>query len=698
METGLLNATSSAEDIQWEHGGRNYDLPPAYSRDTFLIIDISETLLQDDMSILHPSSGDRGASTMHHSPQEDAHSSEEEPPLQQDASKHEITTLLGQSEQTSEPSTALFQELSHVEAGQDTRKHILEPQSWKEKLGTFAIISLIAGSVLLWTAVGVLAFIWSGSPAIPAWKEIITRNWLSKAISICITVIQQVMMLQIGIVTATIASLALESEDVAIGDVASVSIVRATAASTGAFVMAWQYLSRGSFRSAWRSRSFCLILSAALLWCLSQFLLLIILTDVSLRPTAGHGSTVHLPFNLRYSVYPNRFIAPSTGAWHRKISNYASFAEYSEPPYEADGVSDTGVTLRAFLPFATAQERENLESYNGFSTVLDARVTCQVPQIQNATVDSRLRIQGSVAPTRITPRLSNAILDSGNSADSPEAKSVRPAFSRDFDCVPKWLSSEESSRSSALLDSVGAPKKPPQWEISLCRLWAGSWDAVETHFHGLVSEFRDSSQMGRILNGATYLFLNNTSGTVEDFSTGTVLPDVSVIAEASHERDEWLDLVFANGSVILSASICYAAFDIADMDVRISSQSNRTESRLEPVFNRDTYAYTFQELRHAMGQNRSLTSHKRGIMELEKGSWQLVPKENYIGYQDVGWALRETTDLAYTGGTTTPLSDMNNSTVTGLLSLPGSGSCRQSDCVIPESMHVSILSRFLLLL
>lgn len=230
---------------------------------------------------------------------------------------------------------------------------MLKPQSWKEKLGTFARIGLIAGSVLLWTAVGVLAFIWSGTPAT---QEIITRNWLSKVISICIAVIQQVMMLQLGIVTAAIASLALESEEVAVGDVASVSIVRATAASTGAFVMAWQYLSLGSFRSAWRSRSFFLLLSAAILWCLSQFLFLIILTDVSLRPTAGHGSTVHLPFSLRYGVYPNFFIAPSTGAWHRKISNYASFAEYSEPPYEADGVSNTGATLRAFLPFATAQE------------------------------------------------------------------------------------------------------------------------------------------------------------------------------------------------------------------------------------------------------------------------------------------------------------------------------------------------------
>lgn len=66
-------------------------------------------------------------------------------------------------------------------------------------------------------------FIWFGSPAISAWKEITVRDWLSNPVSICIGVIQQDMLFQLGIVTAMIASLALESNDVAIGDVASVS-------------------------------------------------------------------------------------------------------------------------------------------------------------------------------------------------------------------------------------------------------------------------------------------------------------------------------------------------------------------------------------------------------------------------------------------------------------------------------------------
>jgi hypothetical protein len=137
-----------------------------------------------------------------------------------------------------------------------------KPRSWKEKLNTFAIVGLIAGSLLLCLAVGTIAFLWFGSPAVPAWKEITARDWLSKAISICIGVIQQVMMLQLGIVTATIASLALESRDVLIGDVASVSVMRATAPSTGAFVMTWQYLAHGHFQSTRHSRIFFLVLSA----------------------------------------------------------------------------------------------------------------------------------------------------------------------------------------------------------------------------------------------------------------------------------------------------------------------------------------------------------------------------------------------------------------------------------------------------
>lgn len=440
MEACLFSASSLSENISDNQNNHDYGLLPAFATST-PESEIPERLLQDETSPLSSSYNEQNSLTRQNSLQESACSPRKGPPLQQDPSQQDHTwqeqfTLprhqdtQDQPEHVSDSSAVLYQGWNHAEACQDVRKALPKPHSWKEMLGTFAKVGLIAGFGLLCAAVGTLAFMWFSSPAITAWKEITARNWLPKAISICTGVVQQVLMLQLGTVTATLVSLALESKDVVIGDVASVSAMRATAPSTGAFVMAWQYLSGGSYRSARRSNNIFPILSAALLWCLSQFRLLIILTDVSLRSTAGLASPASLPYSFHYNTtyttagsfeaMHTHFQDPFVGAWNRKISKYASFAEYSEPPYEADGVSDTGVTLREFLPFSTAQNREKLKSYKGNSTVLDARVTCQVPQIENATVHSDIRFQGSLRVTRNTPRLTNVILTDGL---------------RDFECV-----------------------------------------------------------------------------------------------------------------------------------------------------------------------------------------------------------------------------------------------------------------------
>jgi hypothetical protein len=350
---------------------------------------------------------------------------------------------------------------------------------------------------------------------------------------------------------------------------------------------------------------------------------------------------MHLPYNLHYTDMVNgsfidstQFIQPSSGAWNRKISKYASFAEYSESPYEADGVSDTGVTLRAFLPFGTAQDRENLESYEGKATVLDARVTCQVPQFQNATIswdgDS---FQGSLTPTRNTPRLANATFGIGSSDGSSETMDIHPDRSRDFDCFINWNFWDGPS--------TDVPTKP-EWRIALCQLWKSNDKYAEKNLGGLVSEFFDPSRMEEAsVYAKPYLILNNTLNNYP-YTMGEI-----GVANSSHERGEWLDMSYWDGSAIISASVCYAAFDFADIDVRISSQSNRTESRLEPVFDRETSAYTFTELRNAMGQDRSLSIDERSILELEKRQWQAVPQENYTEYTALTWLLRSTADLGF---------------------------------------------------
>lgn len=94
---------------------------------------------------------------------------------------------------------------------------------------------------------------------------------------------------------------------------------------------------------------------------------------------------------------------------------HPTFAEYSEPPFVQDGVDDTGLTLRAFLPFPTAQDRQTIRTYGGKTTVLDARVTYQIPILSNETIqvpDSEtILLEGSFQASRVTPRLQNSIVD-----------------------------------------------------------------------------------------------------------------------------------------------------------------------------------------------------------------------------------------------------------------------------------------------
>jgi len=87
------------------------------------------------------------------------------------------------------------------------------------------------------------------------------------------------------------------------------------------------------------------------------------------------------------------------------------FAKYSEPPILQDNVSDTGLSLRAFLPLGT-QERRRISSYVGKALVMDSRVTCQRPIIENFGFhDNHRALNGTVRPSKTTTRLDRPDLD-----------------------------------------------------------------------------------------------------------------------------------------------------------------------------------------------------------------------------------------------------------------------------------------------
>jgi hypothetical protein len=133
-----------------------------------------------------------------------------------------------------------------------------------------------------------------------------------------------------------------------------------------------------------------LIILGTIILTLIQATSIVLISDIGLSRVPGDVSTV--PINFGFNYYDSKGIEtdpPITSrgtAWNWKPALYSTFAEYSEPPFTQEGVSDTGLTLRAFLPFGSAQTRGPIRSYAGKSTVLDARVTCQVPALHGAVL------------------------------------------------------------------------------------------------------------------------------------------------------------------------------------------------------------------------------------------------------------------------------------------------------------------------
>lgn len=597
--------------------------------------------------------------------------------------------------------------------------------TWREKIDWITTASLVAGTLLALAALSVLAFLWFGGSGNGTWKAIVVGGWLSTAITICGGVIQQVVNLQLGVIAAMLASLALESRHVLLNDLASVSIIRATAAATSVFTMLWHF-----FRRLWTARQadhqwtgiiFLLILTL-LIWVLNQFLLVILVSDVALRPTIGDTTNSSVPYSLHYSLpLANNATQPqvfagnvllsrailNNGAWFTKPTAFTAFAEYSEPPFIADGVSDTGRTLRAFLPMRTVDLRDNLKFYEGNATVLDARVTCQVPTLNSPTISvprggSQLfQFSGKVAASRETPRLGNRTIQTGNHSwifDQPTAFSCR----------------------GVIADS------DTEWRISICQLYEGGnrGGTPGSVSGGLVSEFQNLTSFMAVADGASsgssivnqdptkygtaYLVLNSTLGSQYDWEAGLEVPNddnaTGYYPVAYQERSEWLDLVYSKSNVILSVSLCYAAFDFADMPVEISSNINRTETSFDPIYDPSTSTYTFAALRQAMGQDKTVSlSHRDQLQLAGKPSWLTSPGENSGPLtnsandpQSSELYLRTLADIGF--NSKDDLSSGNIGNISGIIlsgaTCPGAPPA-DADCVVPEMMHIWLIQEIL---
>ncbi|KAJ4377356.1 hypothetical protein N0V83_000181 [Neocucurbitaria cava] len=344
-------------------------------------------------------------------------------------------------------------------------------------------------------------------------------GWATRSVAVSTLILRTAVDLQAAIASAILAALLLESKaGVHLYQIASMSPMRAGTANPWTFASCM-------FKDLWRltaqyRRNYQICIMAILLLITTsvlQFSSTILLSDLKSGPLVGHNIASEVRVGLSYVGETEKI--PRDSAWTTNPPSFPAFGEYAESPAsDNSGVVDTGVLLRAFLPYATSESRQRLSDYHGNALILDARVSCQAPTLTgfNGTGSTALNRQltGVVAPSKNVTMLQNI--------------TATP-----FNCTVAW-----------------------EGQVTICQL-----AQPKGAFTGsLASQF-----LGSTTYGTAFLIINASSqASAKD-------EWLEVTARGSQGT---------NTTAQISMSLCFAPWDAAVLDVSLTSKSNRTEAAL----------------------------------------------------------------------------------------------------------------------
>jgi hypothetical protein len=226
--------------------------------------------------------------------------------------------------------------------------------------------------------------------------------------------------------------------------------------------------------------------------------------------------------------------------WATTPTAFQKFAEYTEPPFNASDISDTGVAIRGFMPLSSESSRSSLSGYSGVAALFDTRVACLQPKSSNIQVKvenlDRLRITGNAVVSNTMPDLVNS------------------RSNTTFNCTLP-LDSKAPGQPAFLICGVGGP---PNGEMD------DSDIVIGRPAGGLVSRL-DSSNGSSIVHGSAYLVVNFTDVTDVIFSTRTFYGNWTL--SSYFGRGPWMNLNYTvtsfntpnTGVVNMAVSMCFDA-------------------------------------------------------------------------------------------------------------------------------------------
>lgn len=516
------------------------------------------------------------------------------------------------------------------------------------RIGWLAVLTLVSTSLVIVGAVVFLAFLWTGNINNETWHEIMVQEWATRAVTMTALAVRTSVGFQAGIAVAMLASLLLESSGgIGLAHAPMLSVVRATEAVS-------VFLLQPVLAGITPSNAIYTLLLALLVATstLLQFGSTVLISDLKLGQLPGYSLDRSTVYDFAYTNFSEvgdaeganmgmayrdtsgdwRLTTPPATTWQRPPAMYPTFAEYTESIQTPAGVDDTGVLLRAFLPFADAQSRENLHSYSGKALVLDARVSCQPPDLHNFSVSLDW-------PQSMLAYYTGTFLPSRNDVPglwSPSTlwHSPHPV---NFNCSIDFSAGVYLCLNTTL---NGVPYKDGRLNGGLLSHFSNITDPTTI---GPLLKAANASLNEKILPsvpvntwGFKYLMFSNgnfSSYFSDEYSSMPYIPDEFSAMEDgpwSMMRDKNVSNSYdGSGPYGINVTVCYTAWDVERLPVNMSSDSNRTEPTfsLDPEFN----ILSDAQIPHQLGAVPNPGNHsERGILTLNKASSWIPASEDWL--------------------------------------------------------------------
>ncbi|KAK3326839.1 hypothetical protein B0H66DRAFT_471551 [Apodospora peruviana] len=479
-------------------------------------------------------------------------------------------------------------------------------RSLKDRLGSYAIFTLILGGVVELGLIAFLIYFWTGTGAEPDgrrasvfWRYLVLSNYATRTVTVCALILRTAVDLQALICTGLAAALLLEGRDgVPLADAAAISVLRAVNGGPSSLMkeLAWG----APLRSIPAFLSLVMFLTCSAI----QFSSTLLLSDfrsasIVADPSTGHAPVLQTlpdlirPFGVQFGG--------DVGIWRQTLGSFPTFAETRiyEPLADdaAAAIADTGLIKRAFPPLSL-QQRQTLRRYEGAAVTHTSRVSCVRPVLRGTIRGLQTVTDGSV---QIAPALSEASIQgtvSWPSQTGQHAGLEGLACAEKTFCPPVPINCALPFISPAFFFASVLEQRP----ATLCLF----------------------NQTGRRSFGAgSMLFLVlNTTNTREDWlrvgrgtTNGTVtLPD----ADAKASAGEWSELHISE-NVTLTATVCLTNTSLGVENV-LATTTTTSPGEQALTYQVENKTWNTDEIIKMVDTTADATYTDRGILSLSNAT------------------------------------------------------------------------------